>query len=560
MTSSPASTGRPAAPKGSRSRPAPRRAAASSFRHAAGWTVLGTYVPGLGLLRAGLRRLGLVPLATFAAIVLTLGIWAMVDRSSLLKLGLNVDFLWVLVVLLPVLALFWLAVIVLTHLRLRPRQITQLQRGLGAALVGLLCFSIAAPMAVAARYSYDQARLLSTIFKRGADLRSGTAPKVNAADPWKNKPRVNLLLLGGDLDKDRTGTRTDSVMVASIDTKTGDTVLIGLPRNAEHIPFPADSPLHHYYPDGFRDDEQNLLNEVYEVVPDNVPADVLGPTDNLGADALKLAVGEGTGLQIDYYVLLELQGFHKLLDALGGVTVNINTWVAIGGDTDRGIKPAGALRPGPNQHLNGSQAMWFARGRYGADDFQRMDRQRCVMDAVIKQANPAQMLTHYEEIARSSQDLVKTDIPAEILPAMVDLSMRVKNGKTKSLVFKSGVDGFNSGNPDWGLVRARSLAATAPKPSPTPRAPAPQPGAPQAGATQPGAPQPRATQPGSSQPPVAPTTRTPATRGPASQAPPPTAEASQPQTPAAPPAEDLSNSCEFKPEIAAAQPPHPPWE
>ncbi|GAB3705683.1 LCP family protein [Mariniluteicoccus flavus] len=524
-----------------------------TFREAAGWTALGTYLPGLGLIRAGLRRLGAVPLGVFAGLVLLLVGWALVDRNSLLKLGVNADFLWALVVVLPLVALAWAALVVVSHLRLRPERITQAQRGIGAALVGLLCFSITAPLAVAARYSFDQASLLSSIFRRGSDIRSGTAPKMDGRDPWKNKARVNILLLGGDYDKDRTGTRTDTVIVASIDTKTGDTVLISLPRNATRVPFPADSPLHQYYPDGFNDSEQNLLNEVYESVPENVPADVLGPTDNLGADALKLAVGEATGLKLDYYVLLELQGFHKLLDALGGVTVNINTWVAIGGDTSLGIKPAGALRPGPNQKLNGSQAMWFARGRYGADDFQRMDRQRCVIDAVIKQANPAQMLTHYEEIARSSRDLVKTDMPSEILPAMVDLSMRVKNGKSKSLVFKHGVDGFFSGNVDWNLVRARSLAAVAPK-APAAPSQAPQPQQPsKEGPQQP-------TQAPTSQAPTTAPTRGATSQPPAPSAPAGTAPPAPTPPPAGPPPEDLSFSCEFKPEIAAAQPPRPPWE
>ncbi|GAB3625049.1 hypothetical protein GCM10027418_31360 [Mariniluteicoccus endophyticus] len=526
-----------------------------TFREAAGWTALGTYLPGLGLIKAGQRRTGAVPLGIFGAIVLLLVGWAVFDRNSLLKLGVNADFLWTMVVVLPIIAVAWLALIVVSHLRLRPRVITHLQRGLGSVLVGFLCFTVAAPLAVAARYSFDQARLLSSIFKHGDDIKSGTAPRVNAGDPWKNKPRVNLLLLGGDLDKDRTGTRTDTIMVASIDTKTGSTVLISIPRNATRVPFPADSPLHQYYPDGFQDSENNLINEVYEVVPQNVPADVLGPTDNLGADALKLAVGEATGLKVDYYVLLELQGFHKLLDALGGVTVNINTWVAIGGDTDADIKPVGALHPGPNQKLTGAEAMWFARGRYGADDFQRMDRQRCVVDAMIKQANPAQMLTHYEQIARASTDLVKTDMPSEILPAIVDLSMRVKNSnQSKSIVFKNGVDGFWSGNVDWANVRARSQAAVTP---PAPKTPDPVP------SQAPGTPGPATQVPSQAPTSQAPTSHAPTSTAPTSQAQRTTASATQgpaPATPAPPPAEDLSASCEFKPEIAAAQPPRPPWE
>ncbi|WP_176451568.1 LCP family protein [Enemella dayhoffiae] len=538
------------------SSPANREAfRAYAFRRSALWTAIGTYLPGLGLVRGGVRLIGWVIFGAFAVLLAVLGIWALADRGSLLALGLNTTLLKALVVILPLVALGWAALIVITHLRLRPRRLSPAQRGLGSALVGLLCLTITAPLAVAARYSFDQTRLVDTVFKRGDDIRSGTAPRLEKGDPWRNKPRVNILLLGGDAGRDRTGTRTDTVIVASIDTRTGDTVLVSLPRNTARMPFPVDSPLHQYYPDGFTEGDGNdlefMLNEIYENVPQNVPADVLGPTDNLGADALKLAVGEGTGLKIDYFVLIQLGGFNKLIDALGGVTVNINTWVAIGGQTDAGIKPVGALRPGPNQHLNGAEAAWYARGRYGSDDFQRMDRQRCVIDAVIRQANPANMLVRYEAVAREGKEVVITDLPQEILPAIVDLSLRVQQGKTRSIVFKNGEEGFFSSNPDFAKVRARVAAAITPPATPTPTPAAPSSGQP----TGPGQP---SGQPAPSQPPAPapPTTQAPTRGSGPTTAPPPTPA---PGPPPAPP-EDLAFSCAYKPEIAEKQPPVPPWE
>ena len=107
-----------------------------------------------------------------------------------------------------------------------------------------------------------------------------------------------------------------------------------------------------------------------------------------------------------------------------------------------------------------------------------MDRQRCVIDAVIKQANPANMLARYEDIAKAGKDIVKTDMPREVLPLMVDLSLRVKDGNVRSVVFKHGVDGFSSPNPDFAQMRQRVKAALketkkeAPSPSPTSMLPA----------------------------------------------------------------------------------------
>ena len=194
-------------------------------------------------------------------------------------------------------------------------------------------------------------------------------------------------------------------------------------------------------------------------MPRSVPKDVLGPTDNLGADALKLSVGEALGLRVDYYVLINLQGFSQMINALGGIRLNINTYIPIGGNTDLGIPPKEFLKPGPNQKLNGHSALWYARGRYGSSDFDRMDRQRCVINAIIKQANPTNMLARYEDVAKAGKQLVYTDMPQEVLPLMVDLSLRVKDGNVRSVVFKHGEAGFYSTNPDFSRMRKRVKAA-----------------------------------------------------------------------------------------------------
>ena len=349
-------------------------------------------------------------------------------------------------------------------LRGRP---TRGQRVIGGILVGLLSFAVAAPMAVAAHYSYVTASSVSAVFQSERDTKGATRPTLEATqtapgmpgpqDPWAGKPRLNVLLLGGDAGPGRVGTRTDTVILASIDTRTGDTALFSLPRNATRMPFPSRSPLRKYYPYGFTNgngnDAEYFLNAMYRNLPRSVPKDVLGPTDNLGADALKLSVGEALGLQVDYYVLINLQGFSQMINALGGIRLNINTYIPIGGDTDLGIPPKDFLKPGPDQKLNGYRALWYARGRYGSDDFDRMDRQRCVINAIIKQANPTNMLARYEDVVKAGKQLVYTDMPQEVLPLMVDLSLRVKDGNVRSIVFKSGVAGFYSSNPDFSLMR-----------------------------------------------------------------------------------------------------------
>ncbi|MFP5283889.1 MAG: LCP family protein [Actinomycetes bacterium] len=449
-----------------------RRARSPGFRRTVLFTILGTLLPGAGLIAARRRWAGGIILGLFVSALLVLGIWALVDLQGLASAAVRPQVLRVLAVVLLAAALVWVVVIVVSHLALRSRP-TRAQRVGGGFLVGALVFAVAAPMAVAARYSYEQANLVNVVFKSEKETRSATRPTLkpavdptrrgDAPDPWADKPRLNVLLLGGDAGRTRTGTRTDTVILASIDTHTGDTTLFSLPRNTARMPFPRDSKLDDYYPNGYTNGDGSnaefFLNAMYDNVPASVPDDVLGGTDNLGADVLKLSVGEALGLEVDYYVLVNLRGFERLVDALGGITVNINTYIPIGGSTDAGVPPSDYLDPGPNQKLDGREALWFARGRYGSDDFARMDRQRCVINAIIEQANPANLLARYEKIAKAGKEIVFTDIPQEVLPLMVDLSLRVKDGNVRSVVFKNGEAGFVSANPNFNRMRQRVKVA-----------------------------------------------------------------------------------------------------
>jgi LCP family protein required for cell wall assembly len=448
-----------------------------TFRRAVAYTVAGTAVPGLGLIAGRRRIIGSLILGLFAAGLLALGIYAAFDRQGLLAHAVNPATLRRAAVALVVIGIVWVAVIITSHLSLRGRA-TRGQRVIGGILVGVLSFAVAAPAAVAAHYSYVTASSVAAVFQSEKDTRSATRPTLDTGqaapgpqDPWAGKARLNVLLLGGDAGPGRMGTRTDTVILASINTRTGNTTLFSLPRNAARMPFPSSSPLHKYYPYGFTNgngnDPEHFLNAMYRNLPQLVPKDAIGPTDNLGADALKLSVGEALGLQVDYYVLINLQGFSQMIDALGGIRLNINTYIPIGGNSDRGIPPKDFLKPGPDQRLDGYHALWYARGRYGSSDFDRMDRQRCVINAIIRQANPTNMLARYEDVVKAGKQLVYTDMPQEVLPLMVDLSLRVKDAKVRSIVFKHGVAGFYSTNPDFSLMRKRVKVALGEMKTPT---------------------------------------------------------------------------------------------
>jgi LCP family protein required for cell wall assembly len=346
----------------------------------------------------------------------------------------------------------WALVVVATYVLVRPRGMGPVRNAAGAFFVVLLCLAVAAPAVHSARLATVQADLVTDVFEGNE---TATAPRdVTMHDPWGGRDRVSVLLLGGDGSVNRPGIRTDSVILMTMETRTGRTVMFSLPRNMMNAPFPEGSPLHDLYPDGFAgegDPGAWMLNAVYGQVPALHPG-VLGDSDNEGADAVKQAVEGTLGIAVDYYMLVNLNGFQQIVDAMGGVTVNINEPVAIHGNSDAGVPPVGYLQPGPNQRLDGYHALWFARGRWGSDDYERMLRQRCMVQAIIDEADPINLLRRYEGLVDAGKQIVRTDIPARLLPAFVDLALKVKDTNVRSVAFVSS-DEFFPGDPDFTWVQ-----------------------------------------------------------------------------------------------------------
>ncbi len=431
-----------------------------------GLTTLGAVLPGSAFWVLRRRVLGANVFAAFVLGLAGVTYVLVAQRRMLLRLLVQSEWLAAVIVALAVGFLAWAAVVVASDLLARPRDLGSRGRLGASAFTALLCLLLAAPFGVGMRYAAVQRDFIQDVFAPSTDSSSATRPTlVTEDDPWQGRDRVNVLLLGGDAGPDRFGSRTDSIILASIDVDSGDTVLFGLPRNLEDVPFPEGSKLDELYPNGFSgrgDPLKWMINAIYQRVPELHPA-VLGGSDNEGADALKLGVSGALGIPVDYYAMVSMPGFVELIDAMGGVTVNINQPIPIGGA--EGLRePEGYLDPGPDQKLDGFEAMWFARGRYGLDDYDRMRRQRCLMDAVIERADPITMLTRYEQILDAGRDILRTDIPAEVLPAFVDLAFTVKDGRLRSVVFERSRD-FAPESPDYGWVRdvvARATGETEP--------------------------------------------------------------------------------------------------
>ncbi len=282
-------------------------------------------------------------------------------------------------------------------------------------LSGLLTVAVAATLLFAGHLVTVQRQFITTTFGS------------HAVTP-ATEGRYNILLLGGDSGKSRWGLRPDSINVASIDAATGRTVIFGLPRNMLNFPFPKGSPMAAYFPKGYDCGTDCELNSLVTWTTNH--PDALKGYDDPGVEATTEAVEGITGLTINYYAMVNLQGFKSMVDAVGGITLNVRSPIPIG----KTGAVSGYVQPGV-RHLDGYQALWFARSRANSDDYSRMARQKCVMSAMLQQLNPQTVVMKYQQITSAGQSLVTTNLPASQLGTFIDLALKARSQKLTTVSF-----------------------------------------------------------------------------------------------------------------------------
>ena len=441
------------------SRPEAVRDQRALLRRSLWLTFASAFVPGVGHILSGKKRTGIALLACYAALLITAVVAVLkVSARRWLELGFDKNALDMVIYGAAILAVAWPLMVLSAFLVSKPHGMSTLQRVVSGVVVLVLCVAVATPFARASQMAYVARHDVLGIFE-GNEVKGDT--DVSAKDPFEHKPRLNLLILGGDAAADRVGVRTDSIIVASVDTHTGRTLLLSLPRNLNKAPFPAGTPMHSAYPNGFQcqPTSECYLNAVYEYGEEH-PEMIGHQTKHPGADLLAQTVGEILGLKIDYYILAEIFGFKNIVDALGGVTLRVKEPIPVGGRTDANGRittyPDRYIEPGL-RHLNGEDAMWYGRARFGSDDYQRMIRQRCLLGAIARQADPVRVLFGFNKLARAAKKLVATDLPRSLMPALLELASSAKSAKITGVSIDRSVFGGNNDDPDYDGIRQEAL-------------------------------------------------------------------------------------------------------
>ena len=412
------------------------RAQRVRFRRAVTLMLMTLVLPGSAQLVSGNRRVGRIAMWTWLVLlvgglltVVTTFFW----HDLAFKAGTDLTVLLLLRLGLIVLAVGWAYLFVDAWRLGQPLTLQRQHRLAVVGVNGFLCFSVAGALLFGAHVVGVQRDFMITTFSDGEATGS-------------THGRYNVLLMGGDSGAGRWGLRPDSMTVASIDAETGKTVLISLPRNMQNFPFAEGSVMAEQFPDGF-DAEGMYLNGLSTWALDH--ADLFKGSESPGVDATIQGVEGITGLTMNYWAMVNLEGFKDLVDAVGGVELNVRQPIPVGLPHEETFH---YIEPG-TRTLGGHDTLWFARAREGSDDYSRMARQKCVMGAMLQQVSPQVAMSNFEEIAGAGSAMVSTNVPRGEVDRFIDLALKAKSQKIATLSLVPPM--INTADPDIALVQRK---------------------------------------------------------------------------------------------------------
>jgi LCP family protein required for cell wall assembly len=252
--------------------------------------------------------------------------------------------------------------------------------------------------------------------------------RASAEQPWGDDGRFDLLLIGSDAGAGRWSRRTDVMLLVEVDVETGAVAMIGLPRNLQNAPYP---------PGPARDDsacgcQPGLVNEMYVEATARSPGLWPGRGAVKGIGAVRSVVSTLTGRPIDAVLIVDLIGVVRVVDAMGGIDIDVPEAVIDHAYPDPGNGKIELRIKAGKQHFDGRTALAYARSRHMDSDYGRMERQQTLLLAIREQLGPA-IILNAPALFGAAKGTAWTDLPREALPALVELFGKTSGAKVKQL-------------------------------------------------------------------------------------------------------------------------------
>jgi LCP family protein required for cell wall assembly len=229
--------------------------------------------------------------------------------------------------------------------------------------------------------------------------------------------RVTALVIGVDSGVGRNTYLTDTMIIVSLDRATRTVSMLSIPRDMVDVPM-ADGRTYR--------DKINSLVAYARHHPEQFPG-----SNGTGFDVLMGALGTLTQVPIDYYAKVDLGGFVRVVDVLGGVNVNVAHAFCDPGYDEYGFSNGFSITAGLH-HLNGQQALAYARVRKasGESDFTRAARQQEVVSGIRDSIVHGGFLNDPIGLLQALGKTVETNLPRDLLPDLAELATEVGREQT----------------------------------------------------------------------------------------------------------------------------------
>ena len=401
-------------------------------------------VPGLGQLMNGRRRLAQWFGLPFLLLV-AIGILVVATRSPA-RLFASVVSPTVMGTLLTLnLVILGWRLVSVGHAFFDRRYVSRSGRA-GVAGLALVAVAVVAPHAIANSWGSAAQATFAQIFED--DRSSGPGIQVAAEHGPGHDERMNVLIVGIDKTPWRTATLTDSMMVVSIDPVGETATIVSLPRDLVRVPL-GDGNV--FGP------KLNSLMAYADRHPEDFPEG--------GMRALEDAIGALLGIEVHYYAKIDFYGFVELVDAVGGVDIDVKRAFYDETYDGIGVNPKGVYGWGVEvgvNHFGGWEALAYSRARKadGESDFTRAGRQQEVMLALRdKILSDGSLLMNLPALLAAFGDLVTTDLPTDRLPDLAAIADDMDDDAIVRAILKKPLINTGGIDPVYGSIQVPDYEA-----------------------------------------------------------------------------------------------------
>ncbi len=245
---------------------------------------------------------------------------------------------------------------------------------------------------------------------------------------WNKKQRVNILLLGADTNAARAAQGdvplSDTIIVVTIDPATKKVGLLSIPRD--------------------------LLVEIPGVGKDKINAAYSNGslTSITGPGLVRATIEYNFGIKIDYYAVVDFAGFEKIVNTLGGVTLDVPAPIKDDSYPGEQFNYTRIVFHTGLQHMNGIQALRYVRTRHDDNDFARGERQQQLLTALRQQALSLGLITKAPDLISQLGDTVRTDLPPTDALRLAKLGSEINQSNIKSYnLLDATTSQWNPGEP-----------------------------------------------------------------------------------------------------------------